>query len=1099
MRMPRRSFVFRILLGCVFLIGAFVYALRAPRATPDPVRVVAQPLPAAVAAALPVPRIAFKAAAKSTTPPGDSLPHFTLNADGAYTMTERHFSAAFSADKGLSYRPTSDGTQTGDAGELKLQLRQVNRGSEILFATSQDSKPARVKKDELGHLTVFRGPIAESYVPRRDGVEQRFVVEEPLKQSGAGDVEFSFDVAISGLSAVANPPGRNGGILFCDTHGNVAARYGQVLVTDKNAKALVLEPHLNAAANTISFAIPERWLASAAYPVTIDPLVGTDFQVSADNPNGIAPPCVVGGISNFLVIWDDFTVGAQSPTLVASVVTQSAVVSNPIRLSSLTAAPRPYALQRVEAAFDGANWLVVWSEDDSGGAAIHGAIVASGMGTTTVFGGSTPAPGTILGSTDFEIAKTTATIEELPICAYNGTDFIVAWMSGPTTSTGVGTGSQLLYTRVTSSGAVSPPTALPSRTNPPSQGLLLLAPQLPSGDTLLVYRETTEKPAQSRATRIGTDGTLRDPGGISLFLSDQQAGGFGLPIGAAFINNEWQVLSSYDETTSSSIFLHHVSTAGTVTPPTGTFGVMGLGPTGNSIDTFAPAFAGSASWLFLRNEKVNGNVFHILGKRVGFDGTDQDPTPFQADTATQGALHDAVAAQAGGAFLVAWADGRRGTPQPGQDRNVFAVLVDAAIADPGTALVPIISASPLTGLAPLPVSFDSSGSSGSFDSLSWNFGDGTTSTSAQVAHTYTKNGSFTAQLTLTKGSYQVSQTVVIVVGGGSGPVGSTGGTQVGAPVQNSDGIVSSLLISSIQLGLDFTSQKNDVLKITGVTDIGQLPNPLTGVSGSVSLGGLSFPFTLDAKGQFISDATQIPVVTFAVGAQSGNFAITITKATLQPALETLGANNDNVSPAILVDVPITLAINGSTATATESIQYHAKKNASGVGVYSFGGKGKTTSGSFIVTKFSAQEVAIPSGGSGHNYMIQGVLLRPGGLSYTLLPTGQLSFQIGNYSISLPAGQFLSKPGNLKFSARVGASGLKKFLINPNKGNFTLQLVGVPSPGVNGSGLPLSSVDNTVNVDLNLSFQFDLTDQRLNAGRYIFISRKSATAKSWTLR
>ena len=62
-----------------------------------------------------------------------------------------------------------------------------------------------------------------------------------------------------------------------------------------------------------------------------------------------------------------------------------------------------------------------------------------------------------------------------------------------------------------------------------------------------------------------------------------------------------------------------------------------------------------------------------------------------------------------------------------------------------------ISASPLTGTAPLDVSFDGSGSTGpnALASWNWNFGDGSTGTGVQTMHTYTTPGTYTASLVVT--------------------------------------------------------------------------------------------------------------------------------------------------------------------------------------------------------------------------------------------------------------------------------------------------------------------------------------------------------------
>ena len=82
----------------------------------------------------------------------------------------------------------------------------------------------------------------------------------------------------------------------------------------------------------------------------------------------------------------------------------------------------------------------------------------------------------------------------------------------------------------------------------------------------------------------------------------------------------------------------------------------------------------------------------------------------------------------------------------------LAVTVSAPANRPPVA---VASASPLSGTAPLAVTFDGRGSSdpdGTISSYSWSFGDGFTASGATASHTYSNAGTYTATLTVTDNS-----------------------------------------------------------------------------------------------------------------------------------------------------------------------------------------------------------------------------------------------------------------------------------------------------------------------------------------------------------
>ena len=90
----------------------------------------------------------------------------------------------------------------------------------------------------------------------------------------------------------------------------------------------------------------------------------------------------------------------------------------------------------------------------------------------------------------------------------------------------------------------------------------------------------------------------------------------------------------------------------------------------------------------------------------------------------------------------------------GHGRLDAGAAMELASTYPGTSnSLPTASffATPTSGLAPLPVSFDASASSdsdGTITSYSWSFGDGQTSSGVSPAHTYTSGGNHTAILTV---------------------------------------------------------------------------------------------------------------------------------------------------------------------------------------------------------------------------------------------------------------------------------------------------------------------------------------------------------------
>ncbi|GAA2360564.1 ThuA domain-containing protein [Dactylosporangium salmoneum] len=119
----------------------------------------------------------------------------------------------------------------------------------------------------------------------------------------------------------------------------------------------------------------------------------------------------------------------------------------------------------------------------------------------------------------------------------------------------------------------------------------------------------------------------------------------------------------------------------------------------------------------------------------------------------------------GALYLLEWGTGFGGN---NDDSGVYRIDYVAGNRAP----IAQAAAQPTSGQAPLTVQFSSAGSrdpDGQAITYAWAFGDGGTSTEANPSHTYTTNGNFTAQLTVTDDGGRTGTANVLVTVGNTAP------------------------------------------------------------------------------------------------------------------------------------------------------------------------------------------------------------------------------------------------------------------------------------------------------------------------------------------
>jgi hypothetical protein len=107
------------------------------------------------------------------------------------------------------------------------------------------------------------------------GIEQTFILHRQ-PAGGAGNLEI--DGVIETSLVPRDPaPAAGDALVFVDAAGQPVVRVGRVLVRDAAGRDLLGQ--LRMQGNRMSIIVDGAWLAAAAYPVEVDPLIGPAFDI----------------------------------------------------------------------------------------------------------------------------------------------------------------------------------------------------------------------------------------------------------------------------------------------------------------------------------------------------------------------------------------------------------------------------------------------------------------------------------------------------------------------------------------------------------------------------------------------------------------------------------------------------------------------------------------------------------------------------------------------------------------------------------------------------------------------------------------------------
>ncbi|MEO6594960.1 MAG: hypothetical protein ABIP94_09440 [Planctomycetota bacterium] len=184
---------------------------------------------------------------------------------------------------------------------LRWRLVAVRRGDTVVHAAA--AAPARAP-EQVGCAVEYRrsADLVERYEVRPEGIEQKFVLAQ--RPAGAGDllVELVFASDLPRVRAA------DGGLRF-ELDGKGAVTFGALTGVDANGASIGGRVH--ASEDRITLSLPGAFVDQCAYPLVLDPLIGSAFLVTPFLIQGTRPAVAFDEtLGRYLVVWNTPVSGA---------------------------------------------------------------------------------------------------------------------------------------------------------------------------------------------------------------------------------------------------------------------------------------------------------------------------------------------------------------------------------------------------------------------------------------------------------------------------------------------------------------------------------------------------------------------------------------------------------------------------------------------------------------------------------------------------------------------------------------------------------------------------------------------------------------------
>ncbi|HPH69986.1 MAG TPA: hypothetical protein PLF40_29755, partial [Kofleriaceae bacterium] len=254
-----------------------------------------------------------------------------------------------------------------------------------------------------GQVSIQRGLVQEEITNREDGVQQEWRFER--EPDGAGDI--TVEVAVSGHQFVVD---NESGLHFKSERG-LGFKYSDAIWVDAAGHEWAIPSKFEN--GRIVLNVPAEILAQTTFPAVLDPTITAEVAVDAPvnghtGANARTPSVAFDG-TNYLVVWSDNRISAGDD-IYGTRVSQTGTVldTNGIKIAATAGIQR-----NPQVAFAGGTYVVAWEDFKVTGGSEADVVAA------TV---STAGAVTQLGA-----VANTATSETQPALAGRGTDAMLVW------------------------------------------------------------------------------------------------------------------------------------------------------------------------------------------------------------------------------------------------------------------------------------------------------------------------------------------------------------------------------------------------------------------------------------------------------------------------------------------------------------------------------------------------------------------------------------------------------------------------------------------------------------------------------------------------